>query len=329
MSISSYNRPSSIEEAYVTFSGNSDDSSYVAGGTDLLPLMRAGIADVRHLVDLRETGLPAAVRMDGNKLIIGSGITMSAAADHSAIKEQYPLIAQALLASASAQVRNAATIGGNLMQRTRCGYFRDPAFDCNKKTANAGCPAREGRNRRHAILGASEACVAVHASDLAVALAALDAQLVVRQGKSERLIALADFYLSPGETPWRETSLKAGEVIVEVRIPRGQSDTTSAYVKVRDRASFEFALVSAAVVLRSAEGRIVKAAVALGGVAPRPWRLAAAEVRLVGQPLTHDAVRKAVAAGFAEARPLRDNGFKVQLAQRAVERAVFSAAGVA
>jgi xanthine dehydrogenase YagS FAD-binding subunit len=328
MTVTSYDRPGSIGEAIQSqASDTGGQHAYIGGGTELVPLIRAGIADPRHLVDLR-LALPAAIEHHaGGRLTIGAGTTMSAVASDPFVREQYPLLAQALLASASPQIRNVATIGGNLLQRTRCSYFRDTAFACNKRIAGSGCPPQESHNRSHAILGGSPSCVAVHASDLAVALTALDARLRLRGPDGERDVPLATFYLDPGDTPWRETVLTDRELVIEVECPAPA--TSSAYVKVRDRASFEFAVVSAAALVRIDGGVIAAIAIALGGVAPRPCRLALAERALTGQPLTRAAVGAAIRASLADARPLSGNAFKVDLARRTAERAVTAAGGIA
>lgn len=326
----SYHRPASIRAALESAPEHAilsaDERAYIAGGTDLVPLMRSNIADPRHLVDIRHAGLPRTVEpCPGGGLVIGASATMSAVAGHALVRQRCPAIAEALLASASPQVRNAASIGGNLLQRTRCGYFRDTAFPCNKRHPGSGCPARDGDNRRHAILGGSPDCVAVHASDLAVSLAALDARLRLVGPAGERRIPLTEFYLDPGETPWRETVLEDRELIaaVEIEVP----GASSAYVKVRDRASFEFALVSAAAVVALDGGQIARIAIALGGVAPRPWRLMEAEAELRGAAWSGAAVREALHSNLAEARPLSGNGFKIELACRAAQRAVALAGG--
>jgi xanthine dehydrogenase YagS FAD-binding subunit len=317
-------RPASIDEAVRSGAGPAR-AAYIAGGTDLIPLMRAGIASPGHLVDLGRSSLPAAVEIDASGgLVIGAASRMAEVAAHPVVRERFPVVAQALLASASAQVRNAASIGGNLMQRTRCVYFRDPVFPCNKRDAGSGCPAQAGDHRRHAILGGSPSCVAVHASDLAVALVALDASVVVRGPGGERRLALAELHLDPGETPWRESLLEEGELILAIELPPGAS--RSAYVKLRDRASFDFALVAAAAVVHIEEGAITRTSIALGGVAPRPWRLRRAEARLAGSRPTRADVDAAVRADLADARPLPRNGFKVELARRAALRAVALAA---
>jgi xanthine dehydrogenase YagS FAD-binding subunit len=326
MMLLSYDRPRSIDEAIrsepaVASSPSGGPRAYIAGGTELVPLMRAGLADLCHLVDLQQTGLPTSIERGVNhRLRIGAGATMSDVAANPIVRERWPVLAQALLASASPQIRNVATIGGNLLQRTRCSYFRDAAFACNKRVPGSGCSAQEGHNRSHAILGGSPSCVAVHASDLAVALSAVDASLSLVGPDGTRHIRLQDFYLEPRNTPWIETALAPRELIVEVECTANAA--SSAYVKVRDRASFHFALVSAAAVIHIESGTIVNLAIALGGVAPRPWRLTTAEHELKGRPMTRAAASAAVRAALSAATPLRDNAFKIELAQRAAERAV-------
>jgi xanthine dehydrogenase YagS FAD-binding subunit len=324
MMLLSYDRPRSIDDAIrsepaAASSPSGGPRAYIAGGTELVPLMRAGLADLRHLIDLQQAGLPRSIERGVNRLRIGAGATMSDVAADPMVRERCPVLAQALLASASPQIRNVATIGGNLLQRTRCSYFRDAAFSCNKRVPGSGCSAQEGHNRSHAILGGSPSCVAVHASDLAVALSAVDASLSLAGPDGTRNIRLQDFYLEPRNTPWIETALAPRELIVEVECTAAAS---SAYVKVRDRASFEFALVSAAAVIHIESGTIANIAIALGGVAPRPWRLTAAEHELTGRPMTGAAVSVAVRAALSAAQPLRDNAFKIELARRAAERAV-------
>jgi xanthine dehydrogenase YagS FAD-binding subunit len=296
--------------------------AFIAGGTDLVPLMRAGVIDAECLIDL-DGLVPAEVEIGtGGELIIGAAARMSDVAGDPLVAEGWPLVVEALLASASPQVGNLATIGGNLLQRTRCGYFRDPAFPCNKRLPGSGCPAREGDNRRHAVFGGSERCVAVHASDLAVALCALEARVVVRATHgATRTIAIHDLYRPPGDHPERETSLRRGEVILSIEVPP-LPGWRSGYVKIRDRAAFDFALVSAAVAARFEDRVIREARVALGGVATVPWRLRAVEERLAGRPARADEIRDALTGFERDARPLSRNGFKIELARRVVVRAL-------
>jgi xanthine dehydrogenase YagS FAD-binding subunit len=255
-------------------------------------------------------------------LLLGALALMADVADNTSVPQYYPVIAQALLASASPQVRNMATIGGNLLQRTRCPYFRDTASPCNKREPGTGCSALDGLNRMHAILGGSAACVATHASDLAVALVALDAQLELVGPQGTREMALADFHLLPGDTPDRETQLLPGELITAIRVPAASLARRSRYLKVRDRASFEFALASAAVALAIEDGTIRDARVAAGGVGTKPWRLPAVERALIGAPARAETYRAAAAQAGDGAHPLAHNGFKLPLLQKTVERAL-------
>jgi xanthine dehydrogenase YagS FAD-binding subunit len=331
VTVASYDRPGTIDQAIRSNAADAglpgDGRAYIMGGTELVPLMRAGIARPKHLVDLRRAGLPSAIddRADG-VLTIGAGATMSAVAAHAAIRARYRVLAEALLASASPQVRNMASIGGNLLQRTRCGYFRDTMFPCNKRVPGSGCPAQRGHNRLHGILGGSASCVAVHPSDLAVGLAAVDAHLLLVGPQGERRVRLTDFYLDPGDTPWRETVLADRELIAAVECPAPALG--SAYIKVRDRAAFEFALVSAAAAVDVDSGMISRLAIALGGVAARPWRLPDVEAAMVGRPLTRSALRAALDASLSDAAPLAGNAFKIDLARAAAERAVSVAGGL-
>ena len=276
----------------------------------------------------RSNGLPLdgfTVNADGAR--IGALARMSDVADDATMRRQYPVIAEALLASASPQVRNMATIGGNLLQRTRCGYFRDVGFAaCNKRQPGSGCAAISGVNRLHAILGGSDHCVATHASDLAVALAALDAAIELQGGNGPRTVPITEFYLLPDETPDRETVMIPGEIITAVLLPPPGNGERSHYLKLRDRASFEFALVSAAVAVVQQDGRIHSARVAMGGVGTKPWRLPAVEAALAGAPTTPEGLLAATAQATDGAKPLAENGFKVPLMQRALMRALLTVA---
>ena len=297
--------------------GGGAATRFLGGGTNLVDLMRETIERPRKLVDV--TGLSKAIeeRPDGS-VLIGAAATNTAVAEHRAIRERHPLLARAILSGASAQIRNMATVGGNLLQRTRCYYFYDDAARCNKRAPGSGCDAREGFNRIHAILGASPACVATHPSDMCVALAALDALVHVQGPAGARTIPMVDFYRLPGETPEIETVLDQGELIVAVELPAGSAAPRAIYRKVRDRASYAFALVSVAATLDVADGRVAGVRLALGGVAHKPWRAAKAEAALIGGPATEEAFRAAAQAELAEAVPLRDNGFKIELAKRTI-----------
>ncbi|MBV9521731.1 MAG: FAD binding domain-containing protein, partial [Alphaproteobacteria bacterium] len=247
---------------------------------------------------------------------------MSDVADHPEVRASYPVIAEALLASASPQVRNMATMGGNLLQRTRCGYFRDAAMACNKRAPGSGCAAIGGEHRLHAVLGGSEHCIATHPSDLAVALAALDAVIVTRGPSGERRIPAETFHLLPGDTPERENALARGELILAIEVPDDRHARRSHYLKVRDRASFEFALASAAVALAIDDGTIRAARIALGGIATKPWRAREAEEMLIGAAAGEASFERAASAALAGAQPLEQNAFKVQLARRTLVRAL-------
>ena len=303
--------------AAVRLVGANAAAKYLGGGTNLVDLMRETIERPEALVDV--TGLSAAIEeREGGGLLIGAAATNTALAEHPAVRRSYPLLARAILAGASGQIRNMATVGGNLLQRTRCTYFYDDAAACNKRHPGAGCDALGGFNRIHAILGASPACVATHPSDMCVALAALDAIVHVEGPGGARTIPLVDFHLLPGDTPDIETMLAPGELITAVALPATPFATRSAYRKVRDRASYAFALVSVAAALEVEGGTVKAVRLALGGVAHKPWRAARAEAALAGQPATEASFRAAAEAELADARPLRDNAFKVELARRAI-----------
>jgi xanthine dehydrogenase YagS FAD-binding subunit len=318
----------SDEGAAVATVAENPSASFVAGGTEMLNWMKDGIEEPDLLVDVN--ALPFKdVEARGHSVRIGAMCTMSDVASEPAVREAYPALAEALEASASPQLRNMATIGGNLLQRTRCPYFRETSFPCNKRSPGSGCSALAGEHRMHAILGASDACVAVHPSDLAVALVALDAVVHTRGPNGERTIPIDDFYLLPGSAPERETVLQHGELIVGVEVPASPFAARSRYLKVRERASYEFALVSTAVAIELVDGTVSSARVALGGVAPKPWRARAAEEVLVGGRLDAAAIAAAGAVAVRGARPLRDNAFKVRLAERAVVRALSEIGGAA
>jgi len=305
-------------------------AAYVAGGTNLLDLMKAGIAAPQSLVDINALPLRDIVELPDGGLRIGALARNSDTAAHPLVRERYPLLSQALLAGASPQLRNMATAGGNLMQRTRCDYFYDIGFDaCNKRKPGSGCAAIEGHHRGHAVLGASEHCIATHPSDMCVALAALRATVVTSGPRGERRIAMAEFHRLPGDTPQRDTDLEPGELITSVDLPPTLFADHSHYLKVRDRASYAFALVSVAAGLRIRDGVVREAALALGGVAHKPWRVPAAEAALVGRPLSTASIADAARATLAGARGLKYNGFKIELAWRSIDRALRTAGDIA
>lgn len=300
---------------------NNPEAKFIAGGTTMLDLMKLYVETPSQLVDINALPL-STVEATSNGVKIGALARMSDVASSAVIRDRFPVISEALIASASPQLRNMASIGGNLMQRTRCAYFRDTAFPCNKRIPGAGCPAIGGEHRMHAILGTSENCFCTHPSDLSVALVALDAIVQVRGTKGERNIELAQFYLLPGNTPQRETTLEPGELIVAVNVPDLAFARKSHYLKVRDRASYEFALVSAAVALDVRNGKINAARVALGGVGTKPWRSPEAERVLQGKSATTESFRTAAEAALADAKPQQQNAFKVEMAKRTLVRAL-------
>jgi len=298
------------------------EATFLAGGTNLLDLMKLGVEKPAVLVDVRKLPLAQVEELPDGGLRLGALARNSDVAFHPLVKERYPLLSQALLAGASAQLRNMATVGGNVMQRTRCSYFRDTSTRCNKREPGTGCSALDGINRYHAVLGGSEACIATHPSDMAVALAALGATVRVKGEKGERSIPFTDFHLLPGTTPQRETQLEHGELILSVDVPALPAAKQSLYLKVRDRASYAFALASVAAALEVKNGRIEQARLALGGVGTKPWRVPAAEAKLVGQAPSPEVFQAAAAAAVEGAQPREHNGFKVELARRLVVRAL-------
>ncbi|WP_086564066.1 FAD binding domain-containing protein [Streptomyces africanus] len=301
---------------------------YIAGGTTLVDLMRETVERPEALVDI--AGLPLRdVRVtERGGLRIGALVRMAEAAAHPKVRSLYPVISEALELSASAQLRNMATIGGNIMQRTRCTYFRDVTADCNKREPGSGCAALHGHNRTHAVLGTSDACVATHPSDVAVAFAALEATVHLLGPDGERRVPFADFLLRPGDTPNREHALKQGELITAVEIPALPRPLRSGYLKVRDRQSYEFALTSAAVALHVRGGVIREAKVAAGGVGTVPWKLPAVEQALIGERPSDRLWAEAARHASDGARPLQHNRFKVELLNRTVERRLRTVGGM-
>ncbi|WP_294198287.1 xanthine dehydrogenase family protein subunit M [uncultured Sphingomonas sp.] len=291
-------------------------AAYLGGGTNLVDLMRETVATPERLIDV--SGLSDTIEETaGGGVRIGAGVRNTALAAHPVVRARYPMLARAILAGASAQIRNMATVGGNLLQRTRCTYFYDTAGSrCNKRAPGSGCDARGGFTRIHAVLGASEACVATHPSDMCVALAALDAVVQVEGAGGRRSIAFGDFHRLPGARPDLDTVLEPGELIVAIELPALPLAAHSTYRKVRDRASYAFALVSVAAALELDGDRVAALRVAFGGVAHKPWRAHRIEAALTGATLDEAAVREAAAQEFAAAQPLRDNAFKPALATR-------------
>ena len=315
------------EVSHAIVSGGRESAKFIAGGTNLVDLMKCDVERPAHVVDINALPMAEISRESGG-VRIGALARMSDVAEHALVREYAPAIAQALLASASPQLRNAASIGGNLMQRTRCPYFRELTWTpCNKRNPGSGCSAIESENRMHAILGTSDRCIATHPSDFAVAVAALDGIITLHGASGDRRVAATDFYLLPGDTPHLEHALKHGELITSVFIPDAAHARRSAYLKVRDRASYEFALTSAAVGLDLAGGVIRSVRIALGGVATKPWRAHLAEAALTGQRATADAFRRAAEAEMKSARGFGQNDFKIELAKRTLVRALADLAG--
>ena len=318
-----YVRPATVREAVAAAS--QPGAVYLAAGTNLLDLMKGGVSRPSRLVDISR--LPDLARIedlsDGG-VRIGALVRNADLAYDRTFARRFPAVAEALLSGASAQLRNAATVGGNLLQRTRCGYFYDVASACNKRTPGSGCDARGGDNRLHAILGWSENCIATHPSDFCVPLAALDAVVEVEGKAGRREIPLEKFHRLPGETPEHESMLEPGEMIVAVRLPAAAAHFAahSRYLKVRDRTSYAFAVVSAAAALRVEDSTIVEARLALGGVAMKPWRAREAELILAGAPAVSAEFHRAADTALAEAKPSGDNAFKTELARRVVVRAL-------
>ena len=315
-----YDRAREVEAA--SLAARDGHSEFIAGGTDMLQLLKDGVRMPRRLLDI--TALPGLARIEASAsgLTIGALATMSDVAAHPDVATDYPAIAQALLASASPQIRNMATIGGNLLQRTRCVYFRDVSQACNKRAPGSGCAAIDGENRLHAVLGGSPDCVATHPSDLAVALVALDAVVVAQGVRGSRRIPLEGFHRLPGSTPQEETMLEPGELIVAIEIPAAPAARRSLYRKQRDRASFEFALTAVAAALDLEDGKVRDARIALGGVGTKPWRAREAERALIGAAPSPQSFEAAAMRALAQARPLAHNGFKIALAEAAIRRAL-------
>ncbi|MEE1820067.1 xanthine dehydrogenase family protein subunit M [Streptomyces sp. SP18ES09] len=309
-----YVRPERTEEA-IAYLAAHPDARFLAGGTNLVDLMKLGVTDPPLLVDLGALPLDGVARTPDGGLLIGATARNSDVAAHPDVRTRYPVLSQALLAGASPQLRNAATTGGNLLQRTRCPYFQDTSTPCNKRLPGSGCPAREGVHRDLAVLGHSTHCVATHPSDMAVALAALDAEVRLRGAGGERTVPVTAFHRLPDDRPDLDTVAAPGELITGVTLPAPPAGALSAYRKARDRTSYAFALVSAALVLTVEDGQVGHAALAFGGLAHKPWRARAAEEVLRGAPATTDTFQRAADAELAAAEPLRDNGFKVRLAR--------------
>lgn len=298
------------------------DVRFIGGGTTLIDLMKLNVETPTRVLDINRLPLDKIETTGDGGLKIGATVRNATLAHHPAVKRDYPVLSQALLNGASAQLRNMATTAGNLLQRTRCMYFRDTAMPCNKREPGTGCPAITGTNRTLAILGTSEHCIATNPSDMCIAMAALEATIHVQGTKGTRAISFADFHLLPGDTPQRETVLEPGDLITHVTLPAPVSGSKQLYLKLRDRASYEFALASAAVVLSLDGQNITRARIALGGVGTKPWRAKEAEAALVGQSAEKQNFRKAAEAALRDAVPQSQNGFKIELAKRCLAHAL-------
>jgi xanthine dehydrogenase YagS FAD-binding subunit len=322
-----YLRPTTIAAAIAAASA--PDAAYLAGGTNLLDLMKGGMTQPNRLVDVADLpGLDAIEHLADGGVRIGARVRNADLAHDAAFARRFPAVAEALLSGASAQLRNAATVGGNLLQRTRCAYFYDAASACNKRQPGAGCEARGGDTRLHAVLGWSESCIATNPSDFCVPLVAFDATVEIEGRGGHREVPLEQFHRLPGDTPDRETVLDPGELIVAVRLPAAAASFAAhaRYLKVRERTSYAFAVVSAAAALRIEADKIADVRIALGGVALKPWRARAAEAGLVGSPPDGAAFRRAAETALTDATPSGDNAFKIELARRIVTRALALAA---
>lgn len=322
-----YAKPGSATDAVQLMARSAGrNARYFAGGTTLLDLMKLGVEAPGHLIDITDLAELTQFDVSGSReLAFGSLARMSDVADDPLIRSQYPALAEALSKAASQQLRNMATLGGNLLQRTRCAYFRAPEYPCNKRVPGSGCSAIDGVNRGHAVLGVSDSCIAVYPGDLAVALVAFDAVVDVIGARGGRSIPVIDLHREPGTTPDLETTLADDELITRVRVPVTRAGRASTYQKIRDRESYAFALASAAVALDFADDHVAEARIGLGGVATKPWRASSAEQSLVGQPLTEAAARRAGELAFADAKTTPQNAFKVPLGIRTVAESLMIA----
>ncbi|MFG2793528.1 FAD binding domain-containing protein [Streptomyces sp. NPDC048419] len=309
-----YVRATGVEDACAALAAR-PGARFLGGGTNLVDLMKLGVEEPGALVDITRLPLDTVEELPDGSLRVGAMVRNSDLAAHPAVRDRFPVLSQALLAGASGQLRNAATTGGNLLQRTRCPYFQDVSKPCNKRAPGSGCGARDGVHRDHAVLGHSEQCIATHPSDMAVALAALDARIELYGPDGARGVAAADFHRLPGGRPERDTEILPGELITGVVLPAATSGLPSRYCKARDRASYAFALASVAAVLRVTDGVVDRAGIAFGALAHRPWRARVAEEALLGAAPTSAAFEHAVDLELSAARPLRDNAYKVPLAR--------------
>ncbi len=316
-----YIRANSVKDA-VQRATNDQNAMLIAGGTNLVDRLKVFLDEPSQLIDISRLDMKRIERTSAGGLSIGALVSNTAVADHEDVRRDYPILSRAILAGASVQIRNMATVGGNLLQRTRCPYYYDTAFACNKRQPGSGCPAATGINRMHAILGASDQCVAVQPSDMCVPLAALDAVVVVEGTKGRRQIPFTDFHRLPGDTPQRDTNLEPGELITSVIVPPVPFAKSGVYLKLRDRTSYAFALVSVAAALDLEGEQIKNVRLALGGVAHKPWRPTEAEKFLIGKTANAATFQQAAEIALQGAKPLIHNSFKVDLAKRAIRRAL-------
>ncbi|WP_324678955.1 xanthine dehydrogenase family protein subunit M [Hymenobacter sp. GOD-10R] len=322
-----YVRPTK-QKAAIDALAKDPNAKIIAGGTNLIDLMKRGVMTPLKLVDINKLPI-SKIEHEGNNLRIGALALNGAVAEDKLVLERQPLLAQALNAGASAQLRNMATVGGNMLQRTRCHYFYDTALPCNKREPGSGCGALEGFNRMHAIFGFSDKCIAVHPSDMSVALVALDATVLVSGPKGDRRIPFAEFHRLPGDTPQQDTNLGQGELVTAVEIPDAPFTKHVHYLKVRERASYAFALVSVAAALSIENNTIKDARLAMGGVAHKPWRLTEAEKTLIGKPATEESFRQAAEVAMRGAKAFKYNAYKLKLAPNSIVQALKTAAAVA
>ncbi|NWF58325.1 MAG: xanthine dehydrogenase family protein subunit M [Fischerella sp.] len=316
-----YIRAASVKDAVQRATADKD-AMFIAGGTNLVDRLKVFLDEPSQLIDISRLQMQRIERMPNGGLRLGSLVSNTAVADHADVRRDYPLLSRAILSGASQQIRNMATLGGNLLQRTRCPYYYDTAFPCNKREPGTGCPAATGINRMHAIFGASDQCVAVHPSDMCVALAALDAVVDVEGPKGKRQIPFADFHRLPGNAPQRDTNLEMGELIAAVSLPPVPFAKSGVYLKLRDRTSYAFALVSVAAAVDLEGDNIKDVRLAMGGVAHKPWRPTEAEKFLIGKPANAATFQQAAEIALRGAKPLAHNGFKIELAKRAIRRAL-------
>lgn len=314
-----YESATAVDDALARLAED-EHAMVLGGGTNLVDLMKLGVAQPGTLIDVTRLPLHDIETVDDGSLRIGAAVTNSDLAVHPVVRQRYPVLARAVLSGASGQLRNMATTGGNLFQRTRCVYFMDASKPCNKREPGSGCPARTGEHRNLAILGASESCVATHPSDMAVALSALDARVVVRSVDGERVLAIDDFYRLPGDAPERDNTVGRDEIVTAIDIPKPAAGAHSTYRKVRDRQSYAFAVASVGAVLDVEDGIVRGVSIALGGVAHKPWRARTAEHALLGTAAEEASFRRAIGLELETAEPLRDNAFKIPLVTNLVAR---------